>query len=243
MYYTDTVNTLSEFRTELRRAANPEKAVFYPTFFKSGPGEYGEGDEFLGVTVPNCRKVAKQFKDLSLADIDTLLASKWHEERLTALIILVGQYRASIPLRQTIYEFYLDHTSSVNNWDLVDTSSYHIVGWHMYDNPQQLTILDKLATSNDLWERRIAMVSTFYFLKKSDPSATLHVAETLINDEHDLIQKAVGWMLREMGKRVDQQLLVEFLAHHHRTMPRTALRYAIEHFSPETRRAYLTGIA
>lgn len=238
------MSSLSEFHAVIRQAADPEKAVFYPTFFKSGPGEYGEGDKFLGVTVPSCRIVAKQFAQLPLKDLEKLLASEWHEERLTALIILVAQYKkASTSERKIIYEFYLAHTSGVNNWDLVDTSCYHIVGRHIYDNPSELPTLDRLAASSNLWERRIAMVSTLYFLMQSDPSATLHMAETLVDDRHDLMQKAVGWMLREMGKRVDQQLLIEFLAHHYHTMPRTALRYAIEHFSPETRRAYLTGTA
>lgn len=235
---------MTTIQTELRARANPEKAAFFPRFFKAGPGEYGEGDQFLGITVPDCRMVARAHVDAPIAIIEDLLESPWHEERLTALIILVMQYkRGDQAIRQKLYEFYLAHTARVNNWDLVDTSCRDIVGWHIYDHPELLPTLDTLAASPVLWERRIAMVSTFYFLQKDDPSVTLHMAETLVDDQHDLIQKAVGWMLREMGKRVDQQLLVEFLAHHYRTMPRTALRYAIEHFNPETRKAYLQGTA
>lgn len=233
---------MNVIQTQLRERVNPEKAAFFPRFFKAGPGEYGEGDQFLGITVPDCRGVAQQHKDAPLKIIQKLLQSPWHEERLTALIILVMQYkRGDTKRRHTIYEFYLTHTTRINNWDLVDLSCRDIVGWHLYDNPTLLPMLDQLAASSLLWERRIAMVCTQYFLMKGDPSVTLHMAETLVSDQHDLMQKAVGWMLREMGKRVDQQLLVEFLAHHYHTMPRTALRYAIEHFSPETRQAYLSG--
>lgn len=236
------MSQLSLLRTALRQAANPEKAAFFPRFFKAGPGEYAEGDKFLGVTVPECRVVARAYSDLSLSDNGKLLASSWHEERLVALLILTAQYkRGDSTTRQAIYDFYLAHTTRINNWDLVDTSCRDIVGWHLYDHPEKLPILDTLAASPLLWERRVAMISTFYFLMKDDPSVTLHMAETLVDDRHDLIQKAVGWMLREMGKRVDQQLLVEFLAQHHRTMPRTALRYAIEHFDAATRQRYLQG--
>jgi len=243
MHYTSSVTRLSDLRTALTQVADPEKAAFFPRFFKSGPGEYAEGDKFIGVTVPACRMIAKTYSDLPLADIHQLIASQWHEERLVALIILTLQYvPADQAKRQEIYDFYLNHTAHINNWDLVDTSAYKIVGRHIYDNPTHLPTLDQLAASPVVWERRIAMVSSFYFLQQNDPAATLHMAETLVGDSHDLIQKAVGWMLREMGKRVDQQLLVEFLAHHYHTMPRTTLRYAIEHFSPATRGAYLAGI-
>ena len=238
------MSQLSAVRLSLSQAADPEKATFFPHFFKAGPGEYAEGDKFLGVTVPQSRIVAKQYTDLSLTEIDELLASPWHEERLVALVILTVQYRrADMKMRRTIYEFYLAHTDRINNWDLVDISCRDIIGWHLYDNPDKLTVLDALAASESLWERRIAIVCSQYFLMQSDPSVTLHMAETLVHDSYDLIQKAVGWMLREMGKRVDRQLLIEFLAHHYHTMPRTTLRYAIEHFDEPSRRAYLTGTA
>jgi 3-methyladenine DNA glycosylase AlkD len=236
------MSQLSDLHTELIQLADPEKAAFFPRFFKAGPGEYAEGDIFIGVTVPVCRRVAAKYTQLSLSEIDTLIQSKWHEERLIALLILTAQYkRGNNEERKALYNFYLAHTHNINNWDLVDTSSRDIVGWHLYDHPELVPVLDRLASSPLLWERRIAMISSSYFLMKSDPSVTLHMAETLVNDSHDLIQKAVGWMLREMGKRVDRQHLIEFLAHHYRTMPRTALRYAIEHFDSETRKAYLSG--
>lgn len=231
---------LEQLRERLRERVNPEKAAFFPTFFKSGPGEYAEGDKFLGVTVPDQRMVAREFVDLPLMQIEKLLASHWHEERLTALLIMVMQFkRGDRATRKAIYESYLSHTDRVNNWDLVDTSARDIVGWYVYDNPELLPKLDELAGSDWLWDRRIAMIATYYFLTKKEPDVTIRIAQKLLYDTHDLIQKAVGWMLREMGKRVDQVLLVEFLDAHAAEMPRTMLRYAIEHLSPETRQHYL----
>lgn len=231
---------LDELRAALRQRANPEKAAFFPRFFKAGPGEYAEGDVFLGVTVPDQRMVARQFVDLPLAELETLLGSKWHEERLTALIIMVMQFKRSDQAgKEAIYHSYLNHTDRVNNWDLVDTSARDIVGGYLYEHQELLPVLDHLAASELLWERRIAMIATQYFLMKGEPDVTMRIAVKLLDDEHDLMHKAVGWMLREMGKRVDQALLIQFLDEYAARMPRTALRYAIEHLSPETRQHYL----
>lgn len=218
---------------------NPEKAAFFPHFFKTGPGEYGEGDEFLGVTVPNIRKVAKIGKDLSLPEIKKLLQSKWHEDRLLAVIILVKQFEHGTARQQkTIYDFYLANTAHINNWDIVDSSARQIVGGYLFAYPNS-KVLPVLAASSNMWERRIAMIATHYYLTKGEPGPTLEIAELLINDKQDLMHKAVGWMLREMGKRVDPNVLRDFLHKHAATMPRTTLRYAIEHFSPQERKMWL----
>jgi 3-methyladenine DNA glycosylase AlkD len=233
---------VAKLQQALREKANPEKAAFFPQFFKTGPGEYGEGDQFLGVTVPNVRLVAKQGRDLSFGELEVLLRSPWHEERLLALIIMVNQFKTSTPIRQKeLFEFYLAHTSSINNWDLVDTSARDIVGAYIYANQELLLKLDELANSNSLWERRIAMIATFYFLTKGEPDVTVRIATKLLHDREDLMHKAVGWMLREMGKRCDHQVLVDFLKTHYKVMPRTMLRYAIEHFDEKTRQNYLKG--
>ena len=209
-------------------------------FFKTGPGEYGEGDQFLGVTVPNQRKVAKKYKNLPLSDLEKLLGSPWHEERLSALFILVLQFKkADEPKQKEIYEFYLKHTSRINNWDLVDSSASYIVGAYLSEHQELLPVLDKLAESNLLWKRRIAMISTAYFLSKGEPDITIKLAEKLLYDPDDLIHKAVGWMLREIGKRCDKQLLIDFLNQHAHEMPRTMLRYSIEHLDDPTRKSYL----
>ncbi len=231
---------LSELRAELRQYVNPDKAAFFPRFFKTGPGQYGEGDKFLGLTVPDQRIVAKKFRDLPIQDVEQLLLSEWHEERLTALIILVIRFKkADASGQKEIYEFYLAHTDRINNWDLVDTSARDIVGGYLYAHPELLPVLDALAASPVLWERRIAIIATFYFLTKGEPDVTMKLADVLLHDQEDLMHKAVGWMLREMGKRVDQQLLLSFLDEHASEMPRTTLRYAIEHLSPQTRQHYM----
>lgn len=234
---------LDELKRELRILADPEKAAFFPRFFKTGPGEYGEGDMFLGITVPNTRRVAKKYLSLSLADIETLLKSEWHEERLIALHIMVYRFnKADENQQKELYQFYLEHTDRINNWDLVDTSARDIVGGYLYANQKELNILDKLAVSDSLWERRIAIIATFYFLTKGEPDLTIKIASFLLHDPEDLIQKAVGWMLREMGKRCDRQVLVDFLQKHANGMPRTMLRYSIEHFDQATRQKYLRGV-
>ena len=233
---------LQELKKELRAAVDPAKAAFFPRFFKAGPGQYAEGDKFLGVTVPNQRIIAKKYKDLSLSVIEELITSSWHEERLTGLLILVNRYKKADEVeKKTVYNFYLSHTKNINNWDLVDTSAEHIVGSFLQNRPEKMEVLTKLAHSSSLWERRISMLSTFHYIKQGNPGEAIEIAEILLQDTHDLIQKAVGWMLREIGKRCDQQLLIEFLNEHYLSMPRTALRYAIEHFSEETRQKYLNG--
>lgn len=233
---------LQQLRQDLRSYVNPEKAAFYPRFFRCSKGDYGEGDEFLGITVPDIRRAIKSYQNLSTRDCQVLLASKWHEERLAALLILVYQYKhASTARRQSIYDLYLASTTRINNWDLVDSSARDIVGAHLYANPMLIPTLDTLAESELLWDRRIAMIATFYFLCKSDPEPTLHIAAKLLHDKEDLIHKAVGWMLRELGKRVDANLLIRFLEDNYYQLPRTTLRYAIEHFEPTTRKRYLLG--
>ncbi|HSX43909.1 MAG TPA: DNA alkylation repair protein [Candidatus Saccharimonadales bacterium] len=225
----------------LRAVATPERATANAWFFKTGPGQYGEGDQFLGVTVPQQRKVAKQFKDLPLKEVELLIMSPWHEERLTGLFVLVGQFKkADETNKKLIYEFYMSHTECVNNWDLVDSSAEYIVGPWLDNRPEKMIVLGTLASSNLLWDRRIAIIATFEYIRQGRADEALIIAKELLHDPHDLIQKAVGWMLREVGKRVDSSLLVAFLEKHAKTMPRTTLRYAIEHFSPQ-KRAYFLG--
>ncbi|MDH4199907.1 MAG: DNA alkylation repair protein [Spirochaetia bacterium] len=226
-------NQLKQLLSDLHELASPQKAKNSARFFKTGSGEYGEGDQFLGLTVPEQRAIAKKFSALALTDIKTLVTSPWHEERLTGLIILVNQFkRCAEADKKTRYDFYLSHTKYINNWDLVDLTAHEIVGSFLEDKNRN--ILDSLAASRSLWERRIAMISTFHFIKQGDSGDALRIAEILLYDTHDLIQKATGWMLREIGKRIDQKILIYFLEKHP-DMPRTTLRYAIEHF-PETQR-------
>lgn len=222
----------------LRDLANPAKANNLKRFFKTGPGQYGEGDLFIGLTVPQIRSTAKKFRDLNLKEIQKLLKSKIHEERLTSLIILVNQFKKASPEKQKeIYDFYLQNTQYVNNWDLVDSSAAYIIGPYLEDKPK--TILTTLAHSKNLWERRIAMLSTFHYIKKGENKEALRIATILLHDKHDLIHKAVGWMLREIGKNSGPQELEKFLQKNYRQMPRTMLRYAIEHFSESKRQNYL----
>lgn len=211
----------------LRQYIDKEKAMILPRFFKTGKGEYGEGDRFLGVTVPNIRLVAKQYSNAPLEVASRLLDSEWHECRMCALLILVIQYKkATKELKQKIFDLYLSRTERINNWDLVDLSAPNIVGEHLVPCNDR-TILYQLADSPLLWERRIAMVSTLTFIRRGEFNDTFSLADKLVDSRHDLMQKAVGWMLREMGKR-DIALLRIFLNKHASTMPRTMLRYAIE---------------
>lgn len=232
---------IDEISRELRDVANPEKAAFFPRFFKSGPGEYAEGDQFLGVTVPNQRKLAKKYyKILTMGEVLRLLQSPWHEERLTALFILVLKYqKGNQSTKNQIFDLYIENTAYVNNWDLVDSSADRIVGVWLETSAYKMNVLEKLATSDSLWERRIAMLATYHYIKQGRADEALVISSILLHDKHDLIQKAVGWMLREVGKRADQALLLAFLDIHAATMPRTSLRYAIEHLSPQTRSHYL----
>lgn len=221
----------------LRSLGSPEQAANLARFFKTGPGEYGEGEHFIGVKVPVIRKVAKEFKDLPFAEAECLLHSEIHEERLLALVILVGRFqKGDDTTRKSIYDLYLANTAHINNWDLVDLSAPQIVGGHLETRSRKP--LDRLAKSASLWERRISIVATHWFIRQGDLADTIRIAEKLLSDKEDLIHKAVGWMLREVGKR-DVAVLEEFLDQHCRVMPRTMLRYAIERFPEKKRLAYL----
>lgn len=226
---------INQIKKELKKYIDAEKAYFYPRFFKAGKGEYGEGDQFIGVTVPNLRKVAKQFKEADLKTIKVLIYSPIHEHRLLALFILVGQFKDN---KKEIYNFYYYHLKQVNNWDLVDSSAHKIMGAYLIDKDRQ--VLYELAKSKALWDRRIAMISCLAFIQQNDFSDALAIAQILVNDSHDLMHKAVGWMLREIGKR-DQKIEEIFLRKHYQNMPRTMLRYAIEKFEEGKRQKYLKG--
>lgn len=226
-------------RTRLRGMADPGDAAVLRRFFKTGPGEYGEGDRFLGVRVPAVRKLAREFEHMPRREIVRLLRSRFHEERLLALLIMVRRFERGDEAQQKwIYGLYLENTRQVNNWDLVDLTAAHIVGAYLKEKPTQP--LHDLARSELLWERRIAIVATFYFIRRSDFGPTLTVAGLLLSDTEDLIHKAAGWMLREVGKR-DMAAEEEFLRRHCREMPRTMLRYAIEKFPERKRLKYLNG--
>lgn len=219
---------------------NKKRAEVSARFFKTGKGEYGEGDIFLGVTVPVQRKIARNFLNLKLSDISHLLKSKMHEYRFTALENLVFQYeKGDEKKKKEIFNFYLKHTKRVNNWDLVDTSAQYIVGDFLYDKNRD--ILFKLAKSKNLWERRIAIVATQYFINKNDFESTLELVGILLHDKEDLIHKACGWMLREVGKKGKKQLEA-FLRGCYKIMPRTMLRYSIERFPAGIRQKYLKGL-
>lgn len=230
----------ADVQQALQSHASEYDAVFLQGFFKTGEGQYGEGDVFIGVRVPQTRTVCKQYKDLPLTEIQKLLDSEVHEHRLAGLIILTLQFpKAGAITQKKMYDMYLVNVRNgrVNNWDLVDTSADKIVGAFLFDKPRD--ILYKLAKSDDLWEKRVAVLSTFWFIKKGEPATTIDIAEMLLHDTHDLIQKAVGWMLREVGKRCDEQILTNFLDQHAHNMPRTALRYSIERLGPDLKKHYM----
>lgn len=221
--------------------AIPEKAAFFPRFFKTGPGEYGEGDKFLGVTVPIQRKVAKSvFKEISLSEIGELLRDSYHEVRLTALYILVYKYQRlkNEAEQKEVVDFYLANLDFVNNWDLVDSSCHHILGHYYLERDR--SIFYELADTDHLWRQRVAMISSYYWIKRGDFGDALALAEKLLYHPHDLIHKAVGWMLREIGNG-EFEVEMEFLRKYYKTMPRTVLRYAIEKFDPELRKQLLEG--
>jgi 3-methyladenine DNA glycosylase AlkD len=231
--------TIQNIKTKLKQIANKEKAEVLQRFFKTGPGEYGEGDVFIGVKVPDLRKVARDFRDIALKDVIVLIESAIHEERLLALLILVRKYvKGNETDKKEIYTLYLKKTRFINNWDLVDVTAQHIVGDYLMDKNK--SPLYRLAKSENLWERRIAILATFYFIKNGKYEETLKIAKILIFDEEDLIHKAVGWMLREIGKR-DMVIEETFLKQHYKEMPRTMLRYAIEKFPEPKRQRYLKG--
>lgn len=235
---------IDKLKKDLLKYASGEKAVFLSRFFKTGVGEYAEGDKFIGVTVPVSRSIVKKYIDLDLKEITNLLSSEIHEERLVALLILVEQFKkVEYSTKTKIYNFYLKNTQYINNWDLVDLSSEKIIGEYLaLDKLTNIenTIVTKLAKSKNLWERRIAVISTFAFIKRDIFQNTLNVSKTLLEDKNDLIQKAVGWMLREVGKR-NQKVEEQFLKKYYKKMPRTMLRYAIEKFPENLRLAYLHG--
>lgn len=227
--------SLFKLKKDLQRLKNPSKIKIYSNFFKTGKGQYGEGDKFLGITVPQQRVVAQKYAGLGLLDIKKLLASPIHEHRLTASLILVEQYQNSVDKRR-IYNFYIKNAKGINNWDLVDLTAPKIAGDYLLKRDK--SILYKLVKSKNLWERRIAILATFEFIKNNRFNDSLKMAEILLKDEHDLIHKAVGWMLREIGKR-DQAVEEKFLKKHYLKMPRTMLRYAIERFSDAKRKYYM----
>ncbi len=226
---------------EMKKMATPARAKANAWFFKTGKGQYGEGDQFIGLSVPQLRIIAKKYRDISFKEISLLMKSKIHEERLIAVYLLVYQFeKADEATQKKIYDFYLKNTKYVNNWDIVDTSAGYIVGGYLFTHPREIKILDKLAVSQDLWEKRIAIVATYAFIQKGKDALTHKIAIKLMNDKHDLIHKAVGWMLREAGKKVSLENEKKFLDKYAHKMPRTMLRYAIELFPQEVRKYYLT---
>lgn len=262
---------LHDLKNDIQKFSDPEKGKFLQRFFKTGKDEYAEGDIFLGLTVPQSRLIAKKYKDLAITDCEKLLQSPLHEERLIALFILVLQFtKGDEKVKKEIYDLYLSNTKWINNWDLVDSSADKIIGEYLwlqvpsdkkqageekaFDKLRQkgfslserseskgLQILEKLARSEDIWEKRISIIATFAFIKHGSAEETLKIAEILLYDKHDLIHKAVGWMLREMGKKVSLEKEEMFLRKHCKMMPRTMLRYAIELFPEEKRKTYLSG--
>ncbi len=230
---------IDEIQRQLTSLSNSEDGLFLQRFFKTGPGQYGEGDLFRGIRVPALRRLCKAHEDIPLEHAERLLCSAYHEDRLLALLILVRKYAgADEANRAGIYALYLNHTRFINNWDLVDVSAEHIVGAHLSDKSREP--LYRLAQSPFIWERRIAILATFHFIKRGKFDETIRIAGMLLTDREDLIHKAVGWMLREVGKR-DCQREEAFLSVHYRQMPRTMLRYAIEKFPEDKRQRYLKG--
>lgn len=249
------LGTAEQVIAHMESLADEQQARHLMRFFKTGKGDYGDGDRFLGIKVPETRRVVAHCKQLPLNEVEMLLVSPWHEVRLCGLLVLVAQFEAqktkrlindekAIAQRDAIVEFYLSHARCANNWDLVDLSVYKIVGeWIMlpsnYSDNKKLAVLDSLASSDNLWEQRMSMVCTLGPLKHGDPQFTLRYAERHLYHPHDLMHKAVGWMLREMGKRVSLDVLRDFLHTHAQEMPRTALRYAIEHLSEDERKQWM----
>jgi len=231
------MTNLQKIENDLKAYENKEKALHHLRFFRTGKGEYGEGDKFLGITVPQQRKLAKKYKDIDLKDLQKLIENDYHEYRLTALIILVNKYKKALVEneKKKIIDFYLANTKYINNWDLVDTSA-EILGAYYEDRDKQQLLT--LAKSKDLWEQRISIIATYYLIKQHNFDLTLEIAHILVHHKHDLIHKAVGWMLREVGNR-DMNKEVGFLNKYYKSMPRTMLRYAIEKFPEEQRKYYL----
>jgi len=230
---------IAAIQRELESLGDASRAANLQRFFKTGPGEYAAGDRFRGMRVPVLRGLAKKYQDLPLAEAEGLLRSPFHEDRLLALFVLIRQYyRGGQGVRDKIHRFYLEHTRLVNNWDLVDASAPHLLGHYLADRKKD--ILTRLAVSGNLWERRMAVLATFYFIKEKEFAESLRIARLLLEDPEDLIHKAVGWMLREVEKR-ENAVAEGFLQKHYRHMPRTMLRYAIERLPEARRQAYLQG--
>jgi 3-methyladenine DNA glycosylase AlkD len=240
---------LHQLKADLKRLTDPAKGELFQRFFKTGPGQYSEGDRFRGITVPELRKLAKACRDVSFEDAAALLESPWHEDRLIALFLLIDRYAAGTSAaRQRIHRLYLAGIADrVNNWDLVDSSAPQLVGFHLAEYGSggsgvrgggPASLLDKLARDKNLWRRRVAIVATWHFIRKGSYGETLRIAESLLGDREDLIHKATGWMLRERGKK-DVKPLLAFLERHAATMPRTMLRYAIERLQEKERKAYM----
>ena len=232
--------TLAGLKREMAKLADARRARSSEWFFKTGKGDYGEGDRFLGIDTPNQRHLAKKYRGLKLNDVARLLASRMHEHRAVALLILVDQYRRGEPaMKQTIFDFYLEHTQHINNWDLVDCSAAYVAGEHLVKGSRRT--LYRLASSPNLWERRISIIATAAFIRRGELQDTFAIAERLLADEHDLIHKATGWMLRETGKQ-SRAALMEFLERNYARLPRTALRYSIENLPEAERKKALKGI-
>ena len=229
---------INQLKKELKEKSNSKQAKILQRFFKTGKGEYGEGDIFLGIKVPIQRSIAKKYTNLPLNQLQNLLDSKVHEYRLIALVILMEKYKKEN--KEKIYNFYIKNLKNINNWDLVDISCPNIVGAYLYTQPREVTkkTLQQLAISDNLWKRRVAIVSTFYFIRQNRFVESIGIAQMLKNDKHDLIHKVVGWMLREIGKR-NQEVEERFLRKYYKTMPRTMLRSAIERFSKEKKEFYM----
>jgi 3-methyladenine DNA glycosylase AlkD len=230
---------LNELKSTIRNNADKNHAKFMQWFFKTGKGEYGEGDKFLGLKVPLQRKIARKFIDIDLSDLQQLICSEIHENRLISLLILVDKYQKTDEKgKEKAYKFYLKNRNHINNWDLVDLSAPKIIGEHLLNRNKE--ILYKYAQSKNLWKKRIAILSTFTFIKNKNLKTTLELSDILLYDEHDLIHKSVGWMLREVGK-MNMKVLEDYLKPRYNKMPRTMLRYAIEKFSEQKRKKYLKG--
>lgn len=232
--------TVSHVKKDLRSFANPEKVHIYQNFFKTGKGEYGEGDKFLGITMPNIRTVARKYHEIEFDHLKKLLQSPFHEDRMCAIVMLTLQFeKGNKTKKKKIYTYYLSNIKkSLNNWDFVDVSAPKIVGEYLLDKDRK--VLYKLAQSKNLWEKRVSIIATARFIRESDFTDTISFSEILLHDKHDLIHKAVGWMLREVGKE-DIKILEKFLKKYYKEMPRTMLRYAIEKFPEKRRKAYLKG--
>jgi 3-methyladenine DNA glycosylase AlkD len=230
---------LNKIQQELLSLKNPKKVPLYQSFFKTGKGQYGEGDVFLGINMPTQRVIAKKYLNLSIGEVEQVLHSRIHEQRMVAVVIWTYQFeKADDETRKKIYDAYLRNTRWINNWDLVDVTTPRIVGIYQWKHPEERKVLYRFAKSVNLWERRIAILATSAFIRNNDFEDVLNISEILLTDKHDLIHKAVGWMLREVGKK-DQSVEEKFLKKYYKTMPRTMLRYAIERFDEGKRKFYM----